>query len=118
VKLAQCSAVVVGVALMAMPAVAGYVDTPAGDLHRTVGPLAVTFAIIATWPATRDVRWGNMVLAAVLAVAPVFSAHSATATGVGVVAAALIAAATPYGGPDPDRRGDGWRGVVRNAERR
>lgn len=116
-KAAQWVGVAVGVWLMAAPAVIGYVDTAAGDIHRTIGPLAVTFAIIALWSVTCDLRWANAVLAAALVAAPLLAGHPATATVVGVASAAVLAAITPFGGPDPQTRGAGWRGVLTSSER-
>ncbi|MDQ4133114.1 MAG: hypothetical protein M3179_07905 [Actinomycetota bacterium] len=39
----------------------GYAGSAAGDLHRVIGPLATSFALIACWEATRAVRWPDLV---------------------------------------------------------
>lgn len=111
-KLAQIVATAVGVGLMFTPAVAGYAGTAASDVHRTVGPLVAACGVIAFWPATRDVRLANVVLAAVLVGAPLAGGHPAPATWVALVAAVLLVATVPFGGPDPEARGAGWRGVL------
>ncbi|MBW3536828.1 MAG: hypothetical protein KY395_03540 [Actinobacteria bacterium] len=113
-KPGQIVGLVGGLWLMVAPAVFGYVDTPAEDLHRTVGPIVATFAAIALWAATRDVRWVNLPLMATVAVAPLFGGHPIAATLVAVATAAVVAAATPFGGPDTQRRGRGWWGVIRS----
>ena len=111
-KPGQMAAVIGGLWLMAAPAVLGYVDTTAEDLHRTAGPIIATFGGIALWAVTRDLRWVNLLLVAIVAAGPLFGGHSAAATVVALVTAIVIAAATPFGGPDPQRRGRGWRGIL------
>lgn len=113
-KPGQIVGLVGGVWLMVAPAVVGYVDTAAEDLHRTIGPVVATFAAVALWAATRDLRWANLPLVAVMAIAPVFGGHPTGATVVAITTAVVIAAATPFGGPDPQRRGRGWRGVIQS----
>lgn len=72
----------------------------------------MTFGIIALWAVTRDLRWANLPLAAVLLAAPLFTAHSLAAAAVGIGGAAAVIASAPFGGPDADRRGSGWRGLM------
>lgn len=54
---------------MATPAVIGY-GTPAATSDRIVGPLIATFAVIAIWQTTRELRWVNSVLGAWLLISP------------------------------------------------
>ena len=115
IKPAQIVALIGGLWLMAAPAVLGYVDTTAEDLQRTVGPLVAAFGGIALWAVTRDLRWVNLPLVAIVAAGPLFGGHPGAATIVALVTAALIAATTPFGGPDPQRRGRGWRGMLRGS---
>lgn len=53
--------VVLGLWLMAAPAVLGY-GGAAADNDRVVGPIAATFAAIAISEATRGARWANVPL--------------------------------------------------------
>lgn len=66
---AQIINTALGIWLMAAPAVLGY-GGAARINDRIVGPIAVTFACIAIWPATRPVRWVNLPLGLWLIVAP------------------------------------------------
>jgi hypothetical protein len=113
VKIGQWVGVVIGVWLMAAPAALDYARTGASDVHRTVGPLVTTCAVVALWTATRDVRWANVALGAVLFVAPAFGRHPTDATVVGFSAAIVLGATAPLGGRDTERRGGGWRAIVR-----
>jgi hypothetical protein len=45
---------------MFAPAVLGF-STLAVSAHRVVGPLAVSFGLIAAWEVTRGLRWLNLV---------------------------------------------------------
>lgn len=117
-KIAQAVGVVIGVALMAAPAVWHYADEPAADLHRVVGPVAAGLAFIAMWKVVVGVRWPNALLGALLIVAPLFVGHPAAAVAVGVVAGAALVIATPFGGPSGDRFGGGWRSVWDRQRRR
>lgn len=107
--IAQVVGIVVGVALMAAPAVLGYAGSTASDVHRTIGPTAAGLALIAVWQATRSVRLPNIVLGIVLAVSPVVVDHPADAAVVAVVAGAALVAATPFAGRERRRLGGGWR---------
>ena len=115
IKPGQMAAVIGGLWLMAAPAVLGYVDTTAEDLHRTVGPMIATFGAIALWAVARDLRWANLALVAVVAAGPLFGGHPGAATVVAFVTAFVIAAATPFGGEDTQRRGRGWRGILKSS---
>jgi hypothetical protein len=111
-KPAQVVGTLVGLALMAAPAVLGYADALAADVHRTVGPLVASFAVMAFWPVLRDLRWVNPPLVAALVVAPLVGGHPAAATVVAAIATLAVVATSPFGGPDPHQRGTGWRGLV------
>lgn len=111
IKWAQVVGLISGIWLMAAPAVEGYTGTGAADLHRITGPLIASFALVALWPATRELRWVNLVLGAITAAGPLLLAHPLRATLVGVITGIGVMAATPAGGPDPDERGNGWAGL-------
>lgn len=110
-KLAQPVGVLVGIGLMVAPAAFGYAGTGAGDLQRVVGPLAATFATIAWWEATVAVRWTNVVLAAVLMLAPL-AFDGGTAAAVALMSGVLLAAATPFAGSPSHRFGGGWLALL------
>lgn len=59
----------VGIWLMAAPAVVGY-HGPARINDQTCGPLIASFAIIALWEVTRELRWMNLALGFWLMLAP------------------------------------------------
>ncbi len=107
-KLAQAVGVAGGVALMVAPAILAYAARPAGDLHRVVGPLVVSVALIALSGVTVGVRWVNLPLGAALVVAPAIVAHTAGAAVTGVVIGLALMAATPFGGRLGKRFDGGW----------
>jgi hypothetical protein len=113
VMLAQISGVIGGVWLMAAPAVFAYAGRPAGHVHRIVGPLLVTVALVSRSAVTRGLRWANALFGVtlVLAVAVVPHGLAAGLSGIGVGLA--VAAAAPFGGAVDDDLGAGWRSVVK-----
>lgn len=115
-KPAQTTAAVSGLVLMAAPGTLDYADTGAAAVHWTVGPVLIAFAVIAAWQVTRAVRWANLVPAAALAVAPLFTSHPAPALAVGLVGAAAVAVTTPAGGAAGRPVGGGWRSLVADTE--
>ncbi len=102
---------------MAAPAWLGYAGTAAGDLHRVLGPLAASFALIAWWGATRAVRWPNVILAAALVLAPLAVDHDGAAGAIGVLAGVVLGAATPFAGAPSYRYGGGWAVAVKGPDR-
>jgi len=112
VRIAQGVGAIGGLWLMGAPALLGYTDRWASDLHRVIGPLIAAVAIIALWEVTIAVRWPNVVLAAVLVVAPIFGGHPAAAAITGVVTGLAIAVATPFGGCVHHPIGGGWRALT------
>lgn len=114
-KVGAAVGVVVGLGLMAAPAVLGYVDDPAADVHRIVGPLVASLALIAAWEATAGVRWANLLLAAVAVAAPVVVHHGPGAAVVGILGGVALAAATPFGGRRTHRFAGGWRALADGA---
>src|SRR5690606_3775586 len=108
---AQVINALLGVWLMAAPAVLGY-GAPAATNDRIVGPVAASFAVIAWWQATRPTRWVNLPLGLWLVAAPFVLGYDATAPLVNslVVGAALAALSLVRGTVDA-RFGGGWRAV-------
>ena len=112
--------IVLGIWLMAAPAVLGFASTDdaAGELHRTVGPLIVSAAIVAIWPEVRPMRRVNTLLGAVMVVVPlvllVVRDHPVAAVVNGAVVGVLVIAASLVRGPVDARFGGGWRSVWRS----
>lgn len=107
--LAQATAIVAGVVLMAAPAVFEYADTTADDVHRVVGPSLVAVGIIAISRVTWGVRWVAPVLALALVVAPVFGGHPAASLASAIVSAAAVWATVWFPGRSDVQLGGGWR---------
>ncbi len=101
-----------GVWLMAAPALLGYSGDAAGDLHRVLGPVVASLAVIAGWEATMAVRWPNAAIAAAVLAAPLVVSHTRAAIIVSVVTGVLLGAMTPFGGRPRRRLGGGWRSLV------
>ncbi len=109
-----------GVWLMFAPAVLGYStsDAVASSADRIIGPLVVSAAIAAIWDEIRPLRWVNVALGALLALAPlvlgpflgwpVAGAVNAMVTGIAVIAFGLIR------GDITNEFGGGWRSLWRD----
>jgi hypothetical protein len=104
---AQLLNVMLGVWLMAAPAVLGY-SGPAAVNGYIVGPVAASFAAVALWEATRPLRWVNLALGLWLLAAPWALGHGwialANSTAVGV----LLLGFSLVPGPRRHRIGGGW----------
>lgn len=108
---AQVVNVLVGLWLMAAPAVLGYHGL-ARTSDRIVGPIAATIATIAISEATRPVRWANVACGAWLLLVPwVAGAGTAAAVNSLAVGVVLIACAAVRG-RRRQRLGGGWRAVL------
>lgn len=108
---AQVINALLGIWLMAAPAVLGY-GAAAATNDRIVGPIAASFAVIAWWQATRPTRWVNLPLGLWLLVAPFVLGYGATAPLVNSLAVGVVLAALAFvkGTVDTDF-GGGWRAV-------
>src|SRR5690606_22839516 len=108
---AQVINALLGVWLMAAPAVLGY-SAPAAVNDRIVGPIAASFAVIAWWQATRPTRWVNLPLGLWLLAAPFVLGYDATTPLVNSLAVgAALAALSLVRGKVDLRFGGGWRAV-------
>lgn len=97
-----------GLWLMAAPAVLAY-GSAAQTNDRIAGPLAVTFAVVAIWEATRSVRWGNLLLGLWLVLAPWVLDYGATASTLNsIIVGVLLAALACVRGSVEHRFGGGW----------
>ena len=104
---AQAISALLGVWLMAAPAVLGYAGL-ASDIHRIVGPVAAGIAFVALWPHVRSLRWTNLGLGAVLVLAPLFAPFDAAAAWNSVAVGALLAGLAFVRGTVDERFGGGW----------
>lgn len=105
---------VLGVYLMAAPAIFRY--TGAAEInHRIVGPLVVSFGVIAIWEVTRSARFVNtllgpwLILSAFILPQPLAAALSAGMCGLIISALSLI-----QGEQHPEHFGGGWVALWRN----
>lgn len=101
-----------GAWLMAAPSALHYGGIAAAN-DRIVGPLSLALAVIALFPATRGLRWVNLLLGIWLVVAAwIFVPHwplrlNDLLAGLATCGLALA------GAPQPARLGGGWSGLLR-----
>jgi hypothetical protein len=100
-------AALLGLWLMAAPAVMGY-GAPASTVDRIVGPVAAALATIGIWEVTRPLRWTLLPLGLVLAVAPLLLDYGVGAMANSLVVGALLAALSLVRGSRNQRFGGGW----------
>lgn len=111
---AQVINAIIGIWLMAAPAVFGYGDS-AQINDRIIGPVVATFAVVSWWEATRPVRLWNLPLSFWLLVAPWLLGYDATVAIVNdMVAGVLITALALVKGNVENRFGGGWSALWRS----
>lgn len=109
--IAQIVNVLVGLWLMAAPAVLGYGGAArANDL--IVGPIAATFAWVAINQATRPCRWVVVALRAWMLVASFVLGAGGAARWNGLLSGAAMLGLGLVRGRVSARMGGGWRAVV------
>ncbi|HEV2107326.1 MAG TPA: SPW repeat protein [Thermomicrobiales bacterium] len=107
--------IVVGIWLMVAPAVLGY-GAPAATNDRIIGPLAASFATIAIWETTRQVRRINWALGTWLLIAPWLLGYGELAPVVNsMIAGVLLIAFASLRGPIKQRFGGGWSSLWTSA---
>lgn len=104
---AQAICTLLGIWLMAAPAVLGY-DRPAATSDWIVGPLIATFACIAIWEATRSLRWCNLPLGVWLLIAPWLFEYSTEARVNSMAVGIAVAALACVKGRITEQFGGGW----------
>lgn len=107
---AQVLSALLGIWLMAAPAVLGYSGTPA-DAHRILGPVAASFAIVAVWEHMRPLRWVEVPLGGLLILLPFVLDVGLAAAANSVVVGALLAALAFVRGGVEEAYGGGWRPI-------
>ena len=100
----QVVVIVIGLWLMASPDVMGY-SGPVRTNHHIVGPLIVSFGMIALSESMRSTRWVNVGLGLWLIAAPFilgYNALTSSLLGAGMIGLSLIE------GPRREELGGGW----------
>jgi general stress protein CsbA len=101
-------AIILGIWLMAAPAVLGYTGA-ARTNDAIIGPLAASFAVIAIWEVTRSVRWVNILFALWLLLAPWVLSYEALVPTINSMTVGIIMAVTAaIRGKITQRYGGGW----------
>lgn len=102
---------ILGLLLMAAPGSLGY-DDPAASFHHIIGPLIVSFSVIAIWEPVRGSRHLNLpLLLALIVVTPLLNSDIEPiilAFAVGVSGLALSLARNPIKGS----YGGGWNALL------
>lgn len=98
---------VLGIWLMASPAVLGYGGL-AADVCRIIGPVAASLAIIALSEVTRPLRWVNAGLGALLVVLPWVLGFPRVASVNCAIVGVLFILCARVRGPLKEQLGGGW----------
>ena len=101
---------VVGLWLMAAPAMLGYAGRPE-DVDRLLGPLVVSVGVVASAGAVRGVRWLALPLAVCEVLAPFVWGYELVPAANAVVSGALIGVLAAMRGRVEDSYGGGWRAL-------
>lgn len=108
---------VLGLWIMAAPAVLGFAETTAAPAYRIIGPLIVSFAVVAWWEETRPVGQANLLTGLALLVVPFVLGFGMVAlVNSMVVGVAVAALSRVWGTYRPETFGGGWS-VLWNTER-
>lgn len=115
--LPQMVVVVLGLWLMAAPAVLGHAGTTAGSSDRFVGPLIASIAFVAASEITRPMRWANVAAAVWLVVAPWVLGFPTAAALNDLIIGLAVGALSPLGKADTKGRfGGGWKSLLHPEE--
>ncbi|HUP73985.1 MAG TPA: hypothetical protein VM282_13175 [Acidimicrobiales bacterium] len=109
--IAQGVAIATGAWLMVAPPILDYSGSRADDVHRSIGPLLVTFGIIAVSGVTRTLHWVNVALAGCLLATPLAGGHPAPATAAAIVSAAAVLGTARFTGTSTQSQGGGWKAL-------
>ena len=104
---AQMVLVIVGLWLMAAPAVLDY-GGAAATSDRIAGPLLAAMSFLAVFQITRGMRWANLPIGAWLVAAPWILDFRGDATVSSMLAGVAALVLAPTGSPDQSRYGGGW----------
>lgn len=109
---ARALTTLLGLWLMASPAVLGYGD-PAAVVDRVLGPVAASLAVIAMGEATRPVRHANFFIGLLLLIAPWVLGYATVPTANSMVVGAAIVGLSRIRGRVAERFDGGWSRVWR-----
>lgn len=100
---------VLGIWVMAAPAVLGFVGTPIETAHYIIGPIIVSFAVIAWWEETRPAGRVNVLTGLALVVVPflIGAGMAATVNSV-LVGSVVMVLAFRLSDYHPEKFGGGW----------
>ena len=113
---ARVANTLLGVWLMAAPAVLGYGD-PAQIVDRILGPVAASFAVVAMGQATRAVRHVNLLIGVLLIAAPWVMGYPGVATANSMVVGIAMIGFSRVRGRVEEEFDGGWRSVWRGYPR-
>lgn len=108
---AQVINIFLGLAVMVLPGMLGF-DKTASNNNYIVGPLIITFALVATTDAARNVRWFNIPAGFWLMVGPLVLGFATTERLVNMLLGILIILCSLIRGQVNQRFGGGWRSLL------
>jgi hypothetical protein len=104
---------ILGVWVMISPTLLEY-DKKAANNNYIVGPIEITFAIIAIWEVNRSARFFNIAAGAWLALSPLILGFSSQESILNnAIAGVVIAGLSMIRGEIKGRYGGGWRSLIR-----
>lgn len=102
---------VLGLWLMFTPAVFG-IGEPASHLNHIIGPLVITFAVIALWEVNRNAQKANILMGLLLVAGLfVFDFNSTTAIISNIVSAIIIIGCSFVPRKLTGKYGGGWKSL-------
>lgn len=104
---AQILTMLLGLWLMAAPAVLGYSGQSA-DAHRILGPITAAFGLMAIWGHMRPLRWTNLFFGALLVLVPFVVGFGTVAAANSVLIGIVIAVLAFVRGTVEEAYGGGW----------
>ena len=108
---ARIASFVLGLWLMAAPAVLAYADT-ARTNDRILGPIVAGLAFIAIWQLMRPLRWIELIVGAWLLAAPWILGYGIEPRLNSLVVGILLAVLAFLGGKPSKRFGGGWASIL------
>ena len=108
---AQLAATLLGLWLYASPSVLS-LSEPARTHSFIVGPIVLSFAFVAAWEVTRQIRRVNILIGLWMLVAPWVLGFDGLATVHSMVAGALLAGLSMIRGTRTQSFGGGWASLV------
>lgn len=108
---AQVINIILGLAVMVVPGLLGF-DKAESNNNYIVGPLVITFALVATTDAARNLRWCNIPAGFWLMAGPLILGFSNTARLTDMVLGILIVLFSLIKGSLAYSFGGGWRSLL------